>query len=169
MKRVYGICPCCDIPFRLSEATLFTKVAPPKTVFEKIDEAYERAESRIELFEEREEQQIRDASRRLGRLAAQKRLRKIAPFFVRRKIDPQDVKLLFHPVDYVVFRGMQDDRCASVDFIDHPPNTRERETIQRSLGRSIAAGNLEWQTFRIGESGDVTLDSTGKRPVWVRL
>lgn len=168
MKRIYGICPCCDEPFRLSDATLFTKVAPPKTPFEKIDDAFARLERRIEIFEG-EEEEMREKARRLGQLAARKRLREIAPFFAGRKIDPQDVKVLFHPVEYVVFRGMQSDRCASVDFIDHPPNNRERERVQRSLEKAITAGNLEWQTFRIDENGHIALDGAGKRPMPFRL
>lgn len=162
LKRIYGICPCCGEPFRLSEAVLFTKTAPPKTVFEKLDDAYDRLDRQNERFEEKEEE-LREEARRLGQLEARRRLREIAPFFVARRIDPHDVKLLFHPVEYVVFRGMQNDRCASVDFIDHPPVNRDREKIQRSLDSAITAGNLEWQTFRIGEDGRVVRDGIGAR------
>lgn len=163
MKRIYVICPCCGEPFRLSETTLYTKTAPPKTVFEEMDDARLRLERRIEKFDENEAA-IREEARRLGQLEARRRLRVIAPFFVARKIDPQDVKLLFHPVEYVVFRGMQTDRCGSVDFIDHPPTNRERERIQRSLDSTIKAGNLEWQTFRIDDDGRVMRDGVGIRP-----
>jgi predicted Holliday junction resolvase-like endonuclease len=157
LKRIYGICPCCGEPFRLSEADLFTRVVPPKTVFEKTDDAYSRLDRQFERFEENEEE-IREAARHLGQLEARRRLREIAPFWTARRIDPQDVKLLFHPVEYVVFRGMQNDRCASVDFVDRPPANRDRERIHRSLDGAIEAGNLEWQTFRIGDDGRVMQD-----------
>ena len=162
LKRIYVICPCCGEPFRLSETTLYTKSAPPKTVFEQIEDARLRLVRRIEKFDEKEDA-IREEARRLGQLEARRRLRVIAPFFVARRIDPQDVKLLFHPVEYVVFRGMQRDRCASVDFIDHPARNRERERIQRSLDGAIKAGNLEWQTFRIDDGGRVVRDGAGVR------
>lgn len=161
-KRIYGICPCCGEPFRLSDTTLYTKTAPPKTVFEKMDDERARLDRQAERFDAREEE-IREEARRLGQIEARRRLRTIAPFFVARKIDPHDVKLLFHPVEYVVFRGMQTDRCASVDFIDHPARSRERERIQRSLDHAIRAGNLEWQTFRIGDDGRVVRDGAGIR------
>lgn len=163
LKRIYVICPCCGEPFRLSEATLYTKSAPPRTVFEQMEDARLRLERRIEKFDENEDA-IREEARRLGQLEARRRLREIAPFFVARRIDPQDVKLLFHPVEYVVFRGMQTDRCASVDFIDHPATNRECERIQRSLDGAIKAGNLEWQTFRINADGRVVRDGAGVRP-----
>lgn len=162
LKRIYGICPCCGEPFRLSDTALYTKTAPAKTLFEKMDDERARLERCAERFDVREAE-IREEARRLGQMEARRRLREIAPFFVARKIDPQDVKLLFHPVEYVVFRGMQTDRCASVDFIDHPARSRERERIQRSLDHAIKAGNLEWQTFRIGDDGRVVRDGAGVR------
>lgn len=162
LKRIYGICPCCGEPFRLSDTALYTKTAPAKTLFEKMDDERARLERCAERFDAREAE-IREEARRLGQMEARRRLREIAPFFVARKIDPQDVKLLFHPVEYVVFRGMQTDRCASVDFIDHPARSRERERIQRSLNHAIKAGNLEWQTFRIGDDGRVVRDGAGVR------
>ena len=162
MKRIYGICPCCGDPFRLSDASLFTKSAPPRTVFEELEDAIERVERRALRFDELEEQK-REVARRLGQLAARRQIRSIAPFFVERKVDPDDVKVLFHPVDYIIFSGMERGRCGSVDFIDHPPENRKRARIHSSLQRAIRNGNLEWQTFRVDESGRVTLDGVGHR------
>jgi predicted Holliday junction resolvase-like endonuclease len=161
-NRIYAICPCCEEPFRLSDVMLFTRARPPRTVFEKMDDAYARFERQEVNFAD-DEGDIREEARRQGQLEARRKLREIAPFFVARKIDPQDVKPLFHPVEYIVFRGMQTDRCASVDFIDHPATNRDREKIQRSMQHAIEAGNLEWQTFRIGEDGRFVRESAGVR------
>lgn len=160
MKRIYGICPCCGEPFQLSEAEIFTRSRPPRTVFEKVDDACGRLQRRIEKFEE-DEEQMREEARRIGQLAARRRLRQIAPFFSGRGIDPQDVKLIFHPVQYVAFKGMQKNLCASVDFIDHPPTNREQEVVHKSLNKAIRAGNLEWQTFRIGDDGRFISEAQG--------
>jgi len=160
MKRIYGICPCCGDPFRLSDASLFTRSAPPRTVFEKVDDAFERLNEQIDRFDGVEEEKREDA-RRLGQSAAKKRIRAIAPFFIDRKIDPGDVKVIFHPVDYIIFKGMEIGRCASVDLVDHPAQSRERETIQRSIDRAIRNGNLEWEVFRVDQNGHVSLDGAG--------
>jgi predicted Holliday junction resolvase-like endonuclease len=131
-------------------------------VFEELEDGFQRLQTKSDRFDSLEEKK-REAARQLGQFAAKKRIRAICPFFVDQKIDPGDVKVLFHPVDYVVFKGMGRGRCASVDFIDHAPKSRNREIIQRTLDRAIRAGNMEWETFRVDENGRVTLDGSGHR------
>ena len=79
----------------------------------------------------------------------------MVPGFVGRKIAPQDVKVLFDPVDYVVFHGMTERTCASVLLVDRPPSNRGREAIHRSLEAVIKKGNLDWETYRITDDGEV--------------
>jgi hypothetical protein len=63
------------------------------------------------------------------------------------------MRTLFTPV-------MTVGKCSSVEFVDHPPETRERETVQKSLDRAIRAGNVEWQTFRVEQSGRIVPETT---------
>ena len=161
MKSIFGFCPCCQDPFRLSDATLFTRTRPPSTEFDRLDAERERVAETERRFRERESR-IRAKAVEDGRAAARRRLRTVAPFFTRRKIELRDVKVLFHPVDYVIFRGSCGSQCLSVDFVDHPATTRERERIQRSLQRVIEAGSMDWQTYRITE-GRVAVQHHARR------
>src|SRR3990170_8129676 len=139
MRSIYGFCPCCDELFRLSDATIYAKGPPPRTEFDRIDSALERLHIAVDRFEEREEA-IREAARRRGQRAASPRLGELAPFFAKGKIRPEDVKVLFHPVEYIVFRGLSDDDCDALLFVDHAPDSRERERLQESLGQAIEKG-----------------------------
>jgi predicted Holliday junction resolvase-like endonuclease len=154
MKRIHGFCPCCGELFRLSDATLFTREAPPKTPFDRVADAQDRLARAIEQFEEREHE-IRMAATQRGQRAARKRLKRIAPFFVERRIVPQDVKVIFSPVNYVVFQGMTDGEPKSIDLIDGPAASSSHEKAQKSIERAIQKGNLEWQTFHIDREGRV--------------
>ena len=87
-------------------------------------------------------------------------MRRISPYFFGQSIDPKDVKLLFDPVEYLVFRGLIKRDCTSVEFVDHPAETKERERVQKSLERAIRAGNVEWQTFRVEQNGRIVQEST---------
>jgi predicted Holliday junction resolvase-like endonuclease len=154
MKAIYGFCPCCGELFRLSDATIFTKLPPPGTEFDKVGTSFERLQKEVARFEEKEES-IREAARRKGQRTAHRRLRALAPFFVEGKTKPKDVKVLFHPVEYIVFPGLSERNCDALLFVDHPPDSHERECLQKSLDHAIKKGNIEWQTFRVDSEGRV--------------
>lgn len=153
-KRVYGFCPCCGEPFRLSDCTLFTRTAPPNTVFDKLD----RERERFALAEERvddKEDELKERARTEGRKAAKKRLRSFMPFFAKQNIDARDIKVLFHPVDYVAFRNLSIKECTEISFIDRYADSKEKDRIQTSLAATIKLGNIEWITLRILDNGNV--------------
>lgn len=154
MKRLYGFCPCCGELFRLSEATLFTADPPPTTEFDKIEDRRRRLERANEKFDE-QEGQIRAAAVQKGQQEAKKRLKKIAPFFIARRIDPQDVKVIFNPVNYVVFRGLNSNGVRTVELVDSPAETKAHERIHQSIAAALRAGNVEWATLRIEDGGQV--------------
>lgn len=156
-KSIYGICPCCDEVFRLSDATLFTRGRPPKTPFDHIDEQSERLERQVERFGE-DEEEIREHARRKGARVAQEHLERIAPFFVKRRINPRDVKVIFSPVSYVVFQGLSEGLPRGIVLVDRPASNVQHERVQRSIGRAIRAGSLEWHTLRIETDGRVALE-----------
>jgi predicted Holliday junction resolvase-like endonuclease len=85
-------------------------------------------------------------------------VRKIARAVLFTGVNPEDIKVLFHPVEYVAFRGLGRNNCTSVEFLAYPPTSQERETIQTSIRRAIDAGNIEWQTLRIEDTGRVVCD-----------
>ena len=153
-KRIFGFCPCCGEPFRLSDCTIRARTAPPVTIFDRLDQEKER----LSLAEERLDQkegELRELAREEGRRAARKRLRSFMPFFVRQRIEIRDVKVLFHPVDYIAFRELYNGDCNRVSFIDRRPNSKERERIQKSIHRSLTSGNIEWLTVRVLDDGNV--------------
>jgi predicted Holliday junction resolvase-like endonuclease len=148
MKRIHGFCPCCGELFRLSEATLFTKGAPPRTPFDEAERAEEKVQRAIERFDGREAE-IRERATELGKKLARRKLRKIAGYFTERGLDPQDVKALFDPVDYVAFPGLHGERVSRVELIDRPATTARKEKVQATIRRTLRAGNVEWRTWRI--------------------
>jgi len=153
-QRIYGICPCCGEPFRLSDATLFHRRAPPRTPWDDLEGELlriQRAEQKLEDDADR----LREQAQSAGRREANRRLKQVATFFRRNRIELGDLKLLFHPVDYVVFRGLSDERCTAVELLDREPASRAHERLQRSIQRTIDAGRYHWITMQIGDDGEV--------------
>ena len=50
-KRIYGFCPRCHERFRLSEAALFTRQAPPRTDFDNLDMEWKKVEDKQRRLE----------------------------------------------------------------------------------------------------------------------
>jgi predicted Holliday junction resolvase-like endonuclease len=90
----------------------------------------------------------------LGRRRAKKRLRKIDPTFSGREIDPQDVKVLFDPVEYLIFHGLNSDRGVDfVEFVSRVPTSRSQESIVKSIDKTIRAGDVGFETLHMKDDG----------------
>ena len=163
LKRIHGICPECDGVFRLSDAQIFSSDPQPRTPFdlaEQKEQDLEKAEARFEKVKQR----LREIARMSGQRVARRKLKKIAGVFSDGKRDLQDVKVLFHPLDFVAFRGLNSVAgTRAVEFIDREPSDAGREKIQTSLMKTLKAGNVEWLEYRVDESGRV--DAVGKKPI----
>jgi predicted Holliday junction resolvase-like endonuclease len=155
-KRIYGFCPCCHERFRLSDAVLFTRQAPPRTDFDNLDMEWKKVKDKQRRLEA-QRAMLKEKACVEGRIAAQKRLQLFQPFFSRQRLNVKDVRVLFDPVDYVAFRGLGDGVCTELIFIDREPNSNRRERLHKSLRHAIDSGNLEWKTVRIADDGTITL------------
>lgn len=150
-REILCLCPHCAEVHRLADLHLFTRGAPKPTALDLLDaedRKLEAAEERLDGLE-----QTRDAARKAGARAAKKRLRRIDPVFSRKGIDPQDVKLIFDPVEYVVFRGDASDNIREILLIAEPPATSAAERVQDSIAAAAKKGNVEFATLRVTEDG----------------
>jgi predicted Holliday junction resolvase-like endonuclease len=143
--------------FRLSEARLFIGRPPRRTVVDELDVEERTLEAAVSRFEDKEDR-IREAAREKGSLAARSRLRQIAKGFTTLRIDPNDVKVLFYPIQYVVFSGHSRSGCTRIQFIDRPPRSARGDRIMESLNKTIERGDVEWRVYRIDDKGGITVE-----------
>jgi predicted Holliday junction resolvase-like endonuclease len=157
-RQIFGICPKCTEFFRLSDCKIFLKKKPIPDWKDKIDQENLRLEKLMERLEEKEEE-IREKARDKGRKLAQLTIKKIDPVFAPRKLDPDDAKVIFHPIDYIVFNGMnQAKSIKNIILLDRKAKQPEHRQIQRSIQRVIDRDNYEWQTLRVRECGKIQLE-----------
>ena len=155
-QRIFGITPCCGDFFRLSDCRVFLRRAPQKTWLDRLIDCQVRLEQRRAVIEEQTES-LRQDGRENGRRRAQRAIRKVDPVFAPRRLSADDAKTLCHPVDYVVFRGMNSEArtITRVVLLDRAAQSRQRERLQRSIEKVIQRGDVTWQTLRVGEKGEV--------------
>lgn len=156
-RSIFGICPCCGEVFRLGDASLHAKGKRPSTEFDRLGaraQALDRAEERFDA----REAQLREIAQARGRQQARRVLRRIDPVFTGHDFEVQDVKVLFDPVQFVVFRGLNGPRFKEIVFVDGPPRTSTREKTLKSIQTAITRGNCDWLTLRLSEDGRIVRD-----------
>ena len=154
-RQVFGICPCCGQFFRLSDCTVFLKRRPVTDWMDELEKKQLRIDRGYEKLAEIQHE-LREAAREKGRRLARKTIRKVDPIFTPRRLDPDDAKVLFHPVDYIVFDGMKNKKAIRrIVLLDREARNKQHRTLQRSIEKTLERENYEWATVQIGDDGSV--------------
>lgn len=161
LRQIFGVCPCCEEIFRVSDCKLYQKTKQKPTVDwkEKIDSELARLENLEDKILEKIEF-AREKAREVGRKAADKQVQKIDKIFKPLKLNPNDAKVIFHPVDFIVFNGMNNNHANSevknLLFLDKKNKTGDYVGVQKSIEQNVNKGNYEWLTLRIEPNGTIT-------------
>lgn len=154
-RQIFGLCPRSGEFFRLTDCQLFVKTKPVRDWMDKIEIESQRLDRADEKLDEKEEE-LREKARKKGRRLAQKAARRIDLVFTPRKLNPDGAKVVFHPIDYIVFDGMSDGASIkNVMLLDRQVKGAEQRTIQRSIERVIEREDYEWQTLRVLDDGSL--------------
>jgi predicted Holliday junction resolvase-like endonuclease len=116
-------------------------------------------ERRLEEAEEKLdeiESDLRETAARAGLKATKRLLRKIDPVFSGAGYDPQDVKVIFNPVTYIVFDGMSQRKLNRIQLLAKLPENGAAERMQNSIAQAIKRGNVEFRTLRVDSRGGIS-------------
>jgi predicted Holliday junction resolvase-like endonuclease len=143
----------------LSDLRLKYKGKAPSTWLDIHDLKSRQLQTREEKFDEKESK-IRDA--------AHERARKKVPQLICRCIDkdiarfgynPYDIKLLSHPVDFVVFDGLSSgQKIKDIAFLSRGVEDPNLNQIRNSLTAAIDNAKYDWRVARVSIEGNVEID-----------
>jgi predicted Holliday junction resolvase-like endonuclease len=153
-RNIFGICPHSGHIFRLSDCKVFLRTKPKRDWKDELNHESDRLDRGEERLDEREEQ-LREVARKKGRKQAFQTIKRIDTVFAPRKLNPDDAKVLFHPVDYIVFDGMKTAAMKNLLLLDRSGTTGDRRALQRSIEKTVSRGNYEWVTISIDDDGRV--------------
>ena len=155
-RRILCICPCCGEMVRLSDLQLKYSGKAPKTWRDRYDSQLLKLEKSEERFEEKESK-IREKSIERGRKKVPQLVKNcLCPEFKKLSFDPYDIKALMHPVDFVVFNGLNNGiKVDDVTFLSRPPSTDAQTQILKTIKETIAQKNYDWKVARITVDGEV--------------
>jgi predicted Holliday junction resolvase-like endonuclease len=159
-RQIFGICPNpdCHAFFRLSDCRIFLRKKPVLDWMERIDEEKDRL-GKVESKIDEKEDELRSKAREKGYKLAQLTVKKLDPVFTPRKLNPDDAKVIFHPIDYIVFNGMKGDKpIKNIVLLDRKVKETSQKAIQKSIEQVIQRENYEWQTLRVQEDGNIKVE-----------
>src|SRR6266568_6129563 len=155
LAQLMGVCPCCGELLYISEARPYYDGQKPQSALDRLrteERRLERAEEKLDEIES----DLRETAATAGLQATKRLLRKIDPVFSGAGYDPQDVKILFNPVTYVVFDGMSQRNLSKIELLVRPAQNRVAERVQNSIEQAIDRGNVEFRTLRVDNAGSVS-------------
>jgi len=155
-RRILCICPCCGEMLRLSDLHLRYTGKVPKTWLDKYESKLLTLQRKEALFEEKEEE-IREKSISRGRKKVLALTRKcLCPEFKKLKYDPYDIKALMHPVDFIVFNGLNEGiKVKDVTFLSRRPPNNLQNLVLKSIRKTVDNKNYDWKIARITSDGKV--------------
>jgi len=158
-REVFGICPCCGEFFRLSDCKVYQEGKKSSDWLDKLN----REEQLLNKLEQQIDADLdfyKTLAREKGRKVADRKMKKVDKVFGPQKLNPDDAKVLFHPVDYVVFNGMKSDSTGkamkNIILLDSERKNAEQKNIQKSIAKAIETEKYEWITLRVDDEGRVS-------------
>ena len=71
--------------------------------------------------------------------------------------NPYDIKALLHPVDFVVFDGMNDKNTVNeITFLSRRSENALLSEMRHSIKETVRKGSYDWQVARVDIDGNVT-------------
>jgi len=154
-REIFGVCPSCREFFRLSDCRIFQKKRPVLDWKEKLDGEQRKIEEDQAELEDRKED-LRETARQKGRQIAEQKVRRIDCVFAPHDLNPDDAKVIFHPIDFIVFSGMRGvRRVHDITLFDRATQLPGHRKIQESIEHVVTRENYEWRTLHVDEEGRV--------------
>ena len=158
-RRILCICPCCGEMMRLSDLHLKYLGKAPKTWLDTHESRLLAQEKREDLFDEKAEK-IREKSINRGRKKVPKLIKKcLCAEYKKLKYNPYDIKAIMHPVDFIVFDGLNDEvKIENVTFLSRKASNQDQNAILKSIRKTIDERNYDWKVARITTKGEVNFE-----------
>jgi predicted Holliday junction resolvase-like endonuclease len=143
---------------RLSDLHLRYTGKAPKTWLDNHDEKVLKLEEKEASFEEVREK-IRQQSVERGRKQVPKLVNKcLCSEFKNLPYNPYDIKAIMHPVDFIVFDGMNEKDMKNVVLLSRKPSDNVQTKVLASIGKAIGKKNYDWEVARITLDGRVSIE-----------
>jgi predicted Holliday junction resolvase-like endonuclease len=157
-RRILCLCPHCNALHRLSDLQLKYRAAAPKTWLDTYETKLASAENKETLFDEKEKK-LRDQAAERGRRKVPLMIRKsMDSQFAKLTYNPYDIKALLHPVDFVVFDGLESkEEIRRIVFLSKGVDNQQLNGLRDSVAKAVEDKRYNWQVARVSIDGKIEM------------
>jgi predicted Holliday junction resolvase-like endonuclease len=157
-RRVLCLCPHCNSIKRLSDLHLRYQGIGPKTWLDTFETEVSVLAGKEELFDGKEKK-LHDEAAERGRRRVPALVRKsMDSQFARLKYNPYDIKALMHPVDFVVFDGLESkDKLRQIVFLSKAVESDWLTGLRDSVQKVVEQKSYNWQVARVSVDGKIDI------------
>ena len=155
-KNILCVCPKCSNISRLSQLYLYSA---EKTARTWLDDYEDRVRSFREMESEHDSKanEIREQAVQRGREQVPKLVSaSLSESITKLNYDPYDIKPINHPIDYVVYDGMNNDSIDNVVFL-HEKNMHLTK-LHQSIENTVKNKEYDWKVARISKEGTLEIE-----------
>jgi predicted Holliday junction resolvase-like endonuclease len=168
-QEIYGVCPCCEEIFRVSEMQIFYGKKPPKDWLDDLRGRKKKLKEDTKSFELEKKKIIDKAIERSLSIRIGKTLEKIAPIIPQLGHHPSDVRGIYEPIDFIAFNGMFKKKdIDTISFIEIKTGASSLNRIQRRIRDAVNDGRVDWRMYNVTDIIDSSLNESGKKSLGLR-
>ena len=151
------MCPHCNNLSRLSDLRLKSKEKIVKTWLDDFELSIQQLQQQEKKFQG-EEKEIREKAAERGRAQVPKIVRKsMTKEFAKLKYDPYDIKAILHPIEFIVFDGMNKEEMNSVVLLAKRSSNPHLQEMQKKISSTIKGKKYDWKVLRVGLDGNIEI------------
>jgi len=158
-RTILCVCPCCGEIYRLGDLHLRYKGRAPKTWLDSYELKVKALEKKEEEFEEKEKS-IREKAAERGRKKVDILIREsLEGGLSQFNYNPYDIKAVLHPVDFIVFDGMNNKgKVEDIMFLCKNTNAKDLKAMQKNVEKTVKKRSYEWSVARVEPGGNISYE-----------
>ena len=158
-RHVFGVCPnpdCREIS-RLADIRISYEAKYAKDWLDVVQDQVRAWGEKKDDLEERKKEIKNKAIEKARRTILPKKLKSVSPLFEKPRIQPEDIKLVSHPIDFIAFDGLiTEGALKRIVLLESQGSRKLRSTVESSIERTVGNDKYDWTTLRVDEEGKIT-------------
>ncbi len=160
-RHIFGMCPnpeCREVS-RLADIRVSYRAKYVQDWLDRVEDQMTSWEEKQEALEEKQKELKAKYIEKARKTVLPQKLRIISSLFQKRLVQPEDIKVVSHPLDFIAFDGLiTNEDLQRIVLMDSEGSRKFRSGFQDSIRKTVENGKYDWHVARVDEEGKVTLE-----------